>query len=58
MSRYINRGSVVFGCFLDASKAFDLVVHELLFEKLIDRCLPSPCKTGQCPLCRVICCVH
>ena len=33
----INRHSVVYGCFLDASKAFDLVDHKLL---LYDRGLP------------------
>ena len=40
VSRYINRGSSVLGCFLDASKAFDLVNHEVLFQKLLDRGLP------------------
>ena len=42
ISRYIHRGSSVHGCFLDASKAFDLVDHGLLFQKLIDRGLPLP----------------
>ena len=40
ISRYINNGSSVHGCFLDATKAFDLVDHSLLFKKLIDRGLP------------------
>ena len=31
---------VVLGCFLDASKAFDLVDHGMLFDKLLTRGLP------------------
>ena len=42
ISRYIHSGSSVHGCFLDASKAFDLVDHGLLFQNLIDRGLPLP----------------
>ena len=42
VSRYINRGSSVLGCFLDASKAFDMVDHRLLFGKLRDKGLPLP----------------
>ena len=40
VSRYINNGSKVFGCFLDASKAFNRVDHDLLFQKLEKRGLP------------------
>ena len=36
VSQYLNRGS---GCFLDA---FDLVDHQILFQKLFDRGLPLP----------------
>ena len=42
ISRYNNCGSSVLGCFLVASKAFDLVSHDLLFQKLVDRELHEP----------------
>ena len=42
VSRYIHNGSNVLGCFLDASKAFDLVDHGKLFSKLLQRGLPYP----------------
>ena len=42
VSRYIHNGSNVLGCFLDASKSFDLVDHGELFSKLLQRGLPYP----------------
>ena len=41
ISNYIHNGSSVLGCFLDASKAFDLVNHGILLQKLYDRGLPQ-----------------
>ena len=38
---YINHGSRVFCAFLDASKAFDRLVHSGLFLKLIERGVPK-----------------
>ncbi len=40
VSKYLHSGSDVFGCFLDASKAFDRVNHAVLFKLLMDRNLP------------------
>ena len=40
VSHYINNGSKVPGCVLDASKAFDTVDHGLLFQKLAKRAIP------------------
>ena len=42
VSRYIHKGSAVLGCFLDASKAFDMLDHGILFEILMKRGLPLP----------------
>ena len=39
---YVQRKNQVYGCFLDASKAFDLVDHNDLFQRLLERNLPSP----------------
>ena len=40
VNHYINHGSRVFCTFLDASKAFDRIVHSGLFLKLIERKVP------------------
>ena len=40
ITRYTQNGSPVLGCFLDASKAFDLVDHTILFNILLNRGLP------------------
>ena len=42
VSHYLHKDSKVYGCFLDASKAFDRVDHRLLFQILSDRDLPKP----------------
>jgi len=39
-SYFVSHGSSVHAVFLDASKAFDLVLHMKLFEKLIQRKVP------------------
>ena len=41
VAHYMSRGSPVFACLLDASKAFDLVEHSLLFQQLLDRKVPN-----------------
>lgn len=38
---YCHKDTPVYGCFLDASKAFDRFDHSLLFKKLLKRNLPS-----------------
>ena len=40
VTNYLHRGSSVLGCFLDASKAFDLVDHGILLNTLLERGLP------------------
>ena len=41
VSHYMHENSAVYSYFLGASKAFDLVNHKMLFEKLFDRKLPA-----------------
>ena len=41
VSHYLQRGSSVFACFLNASKAFDLVRHSVLFKKSLSIGLPD-----------------
>ena len=38
---YIRNGSIVYGCLLDCTKAFDTVEHDKLFEKLWKAGLPA-----------------
>ena len=40
INNYNSKGSCVYTCFLDASKAFDRVCHTKLFRKLSDRGIP------------------
>ena len=40
-AHYMSHGSSVFACLLDASKAFDLVDHSLLFQQLLQQRTPS-----------------
>jgi len=42
-SYFVTHGSSVHAVFLDASKAFDRVLHMKLFEKLIQKKVPMCC---------------
>ena len=37
---YLQRNSVIYGCLLDCTKAFDTIRHSTLFLKLIDAKIP------------------
>ena len=41
VSRYMHEGSSIFACFLDASKAFDLVNYCILFTRLLSKGFPA-----------------
>ncbi len=48
INRYLNRGSKVYACLIDASKAFDTVDHRILFDKLLERNMPNPLSVIYC----------
>ena len=37
ISHFIHEGSPIFSCFLGASKGFDLINHEILFRRLLEK---------------------
>ena len=42
INQYLNEGSKVYACLIDASKAFHTVDHCILFQKLLERRMPKP----------------
>ena len=40
IDQYVRKGSVVYGCLLDCTKAFDTVQHSTLFTKLLEASMP------------------
>ena len=47
INRHLNKGSKVYACLINASKAFDTVDHCNLLRKLVERRMPKPI---LCPL--------
>ena len=41
VDQYLRNGSIVYGCLLDCTKAFDTVEHSRLFEKLLEAKVPN-----------------
>lgn len=41
IDHYLRNGSIVYGCLLDCSKAFDTIEHSKLFEKLLNAGMPK-----------------
>ena len=40
IEQYVRKGSIVYGCLLDCTKAFDTIKHSLLFKKLLEANVP------------------
>ena len=40
IDQYIRNGSMVYGCLLDCTKAFDTIKHSILFQKLLEAKVP------------------
>ena len=40
VDQYLRNGSIVYGCLMDCTKAFDTVEHSRLFEKLLEAKVP------------------
>jgi hypothetical protein len=40
IDQFIRNGSIVYGCLLDCTKAFDTIKHSILFEKLLEAKVP------------------
>ena len=41
IDHYLRNGSIIYGCLLDCSKAFDTIEHSKLFEKLLNAGMPK-----------------